>query len=152
MTEDYIALANCKRGHIYRVRSRNLAFGLFVPEKENGFIGIREKFGRLFLFTEHHWDNGPPHGTVRPVEDLGPIEDSTVPFRESEPTTCDRCGALVEYRKVEGGRKLEDGTVVPGKWEHLSGDGSCEKIYPVSRNNKRLFKLLEKIEADYKET
>lgn len=37
MTENYITLVACKRGHVYRVRSRNLAFGLFVPEKENGF-------------------------------------------------------------------------------------------------------------------
>lgn len=147
----YIAVADCKRGHLYRVRSRNLAFGLFVPEKENGFIGIREKFGRLYLFTEYHWDNGAPFGTVRPVEDLGLIEDPTIPFEERGPTTCQHCGELVEYRKVEGGRKLEDGTVVPGKWEHLGGDGSCEKVYPVSSDNERLYKLLEKLEADYEE-
>ena len=142
----YIAVADCKRGHIYRIRSRNLDFGLFVPENENGFIGIREKFGRLSLFTEYHWENGPPYGTVRPLEDLGPIEDPTIPFQENEPTICSNCGVRAEYRRIEGGRKLEDGRVVPGEWRHLESNGSCDKAYPVSYDNKRLYEALDKIE------
>lgn len=82
--EEHIPVGNCKRGHVYRLRSRNLLFGVFVPEKENGFIGIRAKFGSLFLFVEHHWDNGPPFGTVRPLEDLGPLEDPTIELRDCD--------------------------------------------------------------------
>lgn len=42
---------------------------------KTGFIGIRLKFGSKYLFTEYHWDQGPPYGTVQPKEDLGLIPD-----------------------------------------------------------------------------
>ncbi len=80
LTDDvpYIPISLCKRRHVYRLLSRNLKFGVFAPELENGFIGIRTKFKDTFLFTEYHWDNGPPYGTVKPLEDLGPLKDDTI--------------------------------------------------------------------------
>jgi hypothetical protein len=69
----YIPLDLCKRGHVYRVRSRNLRYAVF--DGEHGFIGIRTKFGDRYLFTEDHWDTGEPHGTVKPYEDSGPVPD-----------------------------------------------------------------------------
>jgi len=71
--EDYISLVDCIRGHLYRIHSRNLKLGVF--DGKTGFIGIRLKFGSEYLFTEYHWDQGPPYGTVQPKEDLGPIPD-----------------------------------------------------------------------------
>jgi len=147
--ENYLPIADCKRGHVYRLRSRNLRFGLFVPENENGFVGIRAKFGSLFLFTEHHWDNGPPFGTVKPLEDLGPLEDSTIEFWESGPTVCEKCGHRVDYVEVEGGCKLENGVVVPGRWEHLEKVDSCAEAYPESKINGSLFDALQKIEREH---
>jgi hypothetical protein len=47
---------------IYRIRSRNLDVGVW--NETDGFIGIREKFGSTYLFTEYLWEQGPPHGTV----------------------------------------------------------------------------------------
>ena len=67
----YIPLADCEKGHLYKVRCRNFVLGIF--DGETGFIGIRAKFGNRFLDTEFHWDQGPPYGTVLPLEDLGPV-------------------------------------------------------------------------------
>lgn len=69
-----IPLVECKNRNLYRICSRNLAFGVF-HKSSRGFIGIREKFGYKYLFTEYHIDIGEPHGTVNPKEDLGPIPE-----------------------------------------------------------------------------
>jgi hypothetical protein len=71
--ENCIPLDQCITGHLYRIHSRNLKLGIF--DGKTGFIGIRLKFGFKYLFTEYHWDQGPPYGTVQPQEDLGPIPD-----------------------------------------------------------------------------
>lgn len=59
----------CVPRRLYEIGSRNLVLGVFDGDK--GFIGIREKFRHEFLFTEYHWDSGPPFGTVHSVEDTG---------------------------------------------------------------------------------
>jgi hypothetical protein len=53
-------------GRVYKLRCRNLEYGVF--DGGDGFIGIRTKFGRRFLDTEHHWDIGM-HGTVANATD-----------------------------------------------------------------------------------
>lgn len=68
----HIPLRSCIDGHVYRIDSRNLSYGVFHAAVE-GFTGIRNKFGWNYLFTEFHWDQGPPYGTVTPLEDLGPL-------------------------------------------------------------------------------
>lgn len=73
--EGTIPLDKCKPRHLYRLWSRNLAFGVFHTDKD-GFIGIRTKFGAKFLFTEYHWDYNGPYGTACPLEDLGPMPDN----------------------------------------------------------------------------
>jgi hypothetical protein len=75
----HIKAEDCKDGGLYRIWSRNLRFGVYRKETR-GFVGIREKFGHLYLFEEYHWDNGPPFGTVKPREFL---EDCTV-----QPISC----------------------------------------------------------------
>ena len=63
----YIPIPECVNGGFYRIDSRNLSFGVY-SEKTKGFVGIREKFGDEYLFTEYHYDTGPPFGTVFPEE------------------------------------------------------------------------------------
>lgn len=60
-----IPLVFCEDGSLYRLFSRNLALGVYKAETR-GFVGIREKFGREYLFTEYHYDTGEPFGTVLP--------------------------------------------------------------------------------------
>ena len=77
---DYIRLDACLPGHVYKIMSRNLGHGVY--DGLGGFIGIREKFGDRYLFTEYHWDKGPPYGTVHPETDLGPLPDA-IPVAET---------------------------------------------------------------------
>lgn len=72
-----IKLTECKPRHLYKISSRNLIFGVFNAEN-SGFVGIREKFGDEYLFTEYHWDTGSPFGTVQPTEDLGEIPENLI--------------------------------------------------------------------------
>lgn len=75
-TKKYIYLEDCKHGWLYRIFSRNLRFGVFISEVQ-GFVGIREKFDHLYLFTEYHYDTGAPFGTAWPRDELElcPITD-----------------------------------------------------------------------------
>jgi hypothetical protein len=74
--ENYIELHQCKKGYLYRISSRNLSIGAY--DGKEGFVGIREKFGNRYLFTEYHYDQGAPFGTVFPLEEIGPLPDNLV--------------------------------------------------------------------------
>ena len=61
---------------VYFVRSRNLVAAVWDGHiKPTGFIGIREKFGNRYLFKEFHWDDGPPYGTVKPIELIATVPE-----------------------------------------------------------------------------
>lgn len=83
MPDDYkIPLSDCVRGNAYLIQSRNLILGVY--DGRNGFVGIREKFGSEFLFTEYYNDGTNQLGTVTPFEDLGPcpVEDLSERLRQ----------------------------------------------------------------------
>ena len=63
-----IPKSECKDRRLYYIDARHLYFGVFCA-KTGGFLGLRDKFGELFVFQEFHWDNGAPHGTATPIED-----------------------------------------------------------------------------------
>ena len=64
-------------GHVYRLRSRNLSFGVYVGGRQ--FIGVRQKFDREYLDAEYHFgEPGDVSGTAVPLEDLGPLPDGIV--------------------------------------------------------------------------
>lgn len=68
----YIPINKCKEGHTYRIRARNGRIGIFIKKHRSGknvFALSRHK-GTNYVDFEEHWDNGPPHGTVRPFNDL----------------------------------------------------------------------------------
>ncbi len=90
--QTYLSLEQCKVGHVYRVRSRNLRLAVYCDEWEwegaepgnhddPRFVGIRRKFGSEFLDSEYHWDHGQfregkatgAFATCKPLEDLGPV-------------------------------------------------------------------------------
>ena len=54
---------------LYRTRSRNLIIGAWDQDKR-GFIGLREKFGSHYPFTEYHRNADPHLGTAQAVTDL----------------------------------------------------------------------------------
>ena len=63
---DYIKIEDCIHGGLYKVDCRNFSYGVF-NKKDSSFIGIRHKFGYTYLFSEYHWDSGPPFGTAKPL-------------------------------------------------------------------------------------
>jgi hypothetical protein len=68
----YLKLEELEIGGIYALHSRNLPFGVWNGD---GFVGIRNKFGRFYLFQEFHADNGGIYGTVFPMERMAVIKD-----------------------------------------------------------------------------
>jgi len=62
-----VPMVDCIKGRLYHIGCRNMDYGVY--DGKEGFIGIREKFGHEFLFTEYHFDQGAPFGTVHTVID-----------------------------------------------------------------------------------
>lgn len=130
---DYIKLENCEHGFIYKIRSRNLKFGVF-NKNDNGFIGIREKFDFKYLFTEYHWDTGAPYGTVKPKERLMPVPED-IQIMERFDSIDKETGRKVEFKEGSG-------------WYFLDSGEVSQQIQAVSPSNDLLFNFLEKIEAE----
>ena len=135
-----IPLEQCEDRRLYRIFSRNLSFGVFRKET-GGFIGIREKWGDLYLFEEYHWDNGPPFGTVNPQEalELLPPEIANSAYVEPE-SICQTCLKGVEWKP--------DPVTHTGPWVHLEPT-DCLKPLAMTNSNEALFKWLEAMEAQY---
>ena len=68
--EDMIRIEDMKVGCAYWVRSRNFCKRIAIWDGKE-FVGMREKFKFRFMDKEFHWDNGPPHGTCRPLALIG---------------------------------------------------------------------------------
>lgn len=141
-----IPKSECKDRHLYRIRSRNLGFGVYRAST-GGFIGLREKFDAIFLFEEYHHDNGPPYGTVTPKMELVRLPDH-IELKEGS-SVCGKCGKPVAYVNwPEGGYReitmKSGGTIsVMGEWQHLPPTSPCKKIDPVHRENKALHEWID---------
>jgi len=64
----YIPIEQCVHGNLYYVSARNFAHAVYNQETK-GFIGLRDKLDKIFLFTESHWDSCPVFGTCMPLRD-----------------------------------------------------------------------------------
>jgi hypothetical protein len=137
-SENWLPLATCVRGHVYRLHSRNLDLGVF--NGETGFLGLREKFGSRYLFCEYHWETGAPFGTVYPLEDLGLIPEDLV-IAESL--------GLIDHRNrrpVAFDRPISEG----GRgWYYLDSGKANQKIVPQGLGNEKLFDWLTAFELQY---
>lgn len=137
-----IPLTECVKRRTYRLKSRNLAFGVF--DGETGFLGIREKFGHRYVFTEYHWDTGAPHGTVEPLEDLCVELPETVLLAEHMPGSWD----AVTNRPI-----LFDAPVYQGGrgWYFTDTDETCDQnaVRPHIIDNQKLFAFLVEIEERF---
>lgn len=131
-----IPLSRCKNGVVYEIHSRNLQVGVFVKERA-GFIGIREKFGRLYLFMEFHYATGAPYGTARPLKRLRAVPKG-IPLCEHFETVDEATKRPVEFDRpiADGGRG----------WYFLDTGEASEKIKGVFFPNTKLFKFLAGIE------
>jgi hypothetical protein len=130
--DKYVAIEACKNRSVYRLKSRNLPCGVWRSEV-NGFIGIREKFGRRYLFTEFHWDTGAPYGTAFPLDEIGVLPDK-IELYESLNDIDEKTGRPVAFDKpkAEGGRG----------W-FFKDTGEAGDIRAVYIENKDLFDFLD---------
>lgn len=134
-----IPLEKCRHGWTYEIHSRNLIVGVFNAEKK-GFVGIREKFGSRYLFTEFHYDTGAPYGTVHPEKEIEecPVKD----LQDSLHTICSNCKAKVEWRQTDPVKHV-------GEWFHLEPPTTCsqpmnlDKHRPYGPVNHDLFSYLD---------
>lgn len=126
----------CIKGRVYKLRSRNLSYGIW--NGKDGFVGIRTKFGDRFLDIEFHWDVG--HGTVMDAVDTGidiPNDISTVMYLDTIDESTKRSVAFDKEVKV-GGKG----------WYFKDTGIRDESIMPVSVRNKKLFDFLDSFVKD----
>lgn len=63
----YISKSDLEPGELYECDARNFRFGFWDG---TSFTYIRIKFSSAFIDQEYHWDDGPPHGTVKPYRKI----------------------------------------------------------------------------------
>ena len=71
---DYIKKENLIIGQAYAVDARSFMTISGVSHAiwdGKIFHGVRVKWSFTYMFEEHHWDDGAPHGTVKPLYKLG---------------------------------------------------------------------------------
>lgn len=131
-------IKDCIQGRVYKIRCRNLAYGVW--NGRDGFIGIRQKFNSRFLFTELHWDASQTFGTVREAIDTGIDVPSGVELRTSTPTEDRKSGRLVAFDRpvMDGGRG----------WYYVDTNEEDQNIQPCSYTYRPLFEFLEQIEEE----
>ncbi len=76
----WIPQSECVTGALYRIASRNLRLGVW--NGEDGFIGVRKKWGDEYLDTELHWDACKSFGTAKPIERLPESVPDRIPLEE----------------------------------------------------------------------
>lgn len=130
------SLEQCITRRIYKLRSRNLIYGVY--DARGGFIGIRTKFGKRYLFIEYHWDYSQHYGTVTEAIDLNVDLPKNV--------SLNTCLGTIDYnsqREVIFDKPILDG----GKGWYFKDNGQSDPdILPTSVENKLLFDFLDSIE------
>lgn len=155
MDDKYIALTDCVKGGIYLVHSRNLSFAVY--NGNGGFIGIRSKFESEYLFTEYHWDQGPPFGTVMPQKLLGMLPDG-IPVNEN--LTHDKGSSWATFEgapRPSVRHDLRPGEAPHGKrrgfvdeWAD-TGERLPDDTYPYYMGNEALFNALREAGKKYQD-
>ncbi len=133
-----IPIADCITGRVYKIDCRNFSVGVY--DGNEGFIGIRTKFGNSYLFTEYHYDQGPPFGTVESQIDTGIDVPDTIPIDENLETLDQKTGRPIYFDvpAADGGRG----------WVFKDTGEEGEDIRSVSVPNQPLFEFLDKIRRE----
>jgi hypothetical protein len=134
-TNLFIPVDKLKHRAVYALRSRNLLVGVW-DENSKGFIGVREKMGDIYLFTEYHYDLG---GTANAIEELPLNLPEDVELRENFDPTCREHLQYVVFTTpiAKGGEG----------WIHVNTKERCDGV-KASAMNHRLFDLLEPIHVE----
>lgn len=137
-------LKECVKGRVYRLRCRNLRVGVF--DGNDGFIGIRMKFGDRFLFTEYHWEQGAPYGTVAGAVDMGIDVPDDIPITEGLGTIDQNSNRPVERDAEATNPHYPDRK---GWWRYLDTDEVAgPDVRAMGVSNADLFAFLDRIQAE----
>jgi len=130
------SLVPLARGGVYRLRSRNLPFGVYDSDQPagGGFIGIREKFGTRFLDTEYD------RHTAQALEFLGMLPDR-IKVRDREPGSfcrdCRKPARIVRHADLDA---------YPPVGIRYECDSGCDDVRTIAgEENKALFDYLDKL-------
>jgi len=80
--QNYLKVEELEKGKIYTVWARNFSVGVWDGEKS--FLGIRYKFGSVFLDEETHWDLDSTFGTCKPEKEIGELAEAVEVKRGSK--------------------------------------------------------------------
>lgn len=90
----------CIPRRLYEIRSRSLGpRAVYLGHGE--FIGLQHAMVSVCMFTEYHWDTGPPYGTVYEAVDTGIDLPDEIPLSSSPGTVDERSGRWVAYNHDE---------------------------------------------------
>lgn len=142
MTE-YVKLEDLEDRRVYRIHARNFQQGVWHADRE-GFIGVREKLGSVYLFTEHFW--GETTGTARPIEALNAVVPDEILLADGLPGSwCQTCETEVEYdesKREAALASLRDPALTRvHAWYHLNGTDN-HVARPYGRANTDLFHFM----------
>lgn len=129
------------KGGVYEVRSRNLVVAAY--DGEEGFIGIREKFGDEYLFTEYlsreFGGTKQPLDTVRPVAYIATLDEDIPLATRGEPATiCTRCKTRAWF--------VQDTTVIGRTYGSWQCEAGCEDTLCQGTQNDVLFDILRDLQ------
>ena len=152
-----IPVEKCKTRRLYRVDTRNFGpVAVFDVESNNGFYGLRRKFG-IRLDVEYHFQN-EAFNTASPWQELPEELPPEIELAYDLGSACCVCKKPVEFRPDDG---VPGHT--PGKWFHkdpsIVEDHSPEhrrgsvavpgRADPVGVWNTPLFEWLKQMEIKY---
>jgi hypothetical protein len=126
-----IKRSELRRGDIYRLRARNIRYGVWDGDSQ--FIGIRDKFG-LRLDAESLDDpEFAPYNTAVALERVGEVPEG-IELSDYLPTVDATTGRRVIFCRPldQGGRG----------WVFVDTDEPSVEIRPVTRMNQQLFDVL----------
>ena len=149
--------ADCKKGRVYEIQSRNLSYGVF--DGKYGFIGIREKFGNRYLFTEYHYEQGAPFGTVTPFRDTGIDVPNEITVADGLGSVDETTGRMIEHdNTIDNPNPSMKGS--KGWWRFVDTKEPCPPVtvkdssgkeshgtHAMGVSNTALFKFLEAVES-----
>lgn len=126
----FIELKDLREGTVYKLRARNLDFGVY--DGKGNFIGIRTKFTSRFLDMECERTTSKHFGTASAMEDVGVIIG--LPFKTTLGVVCEKCQQSCNY---------DENRPETQRWQHDDGTPQCANAWAQSVSNRDLFKALE---------
>ena len=82
--KEYIKMEDLKPGYLYKIVARNANYGIWIPEHLS-FAISRVKFGRNYVFEEHHLDC-ESFATAAPLKEIekSPFEAKNIKINHVE--------------------------------------------------------------------